>query len=68
MGLMIWGLTIWCAVAYRRRKNDTGFPVQMRYHVPLELMFTLVPVVMVLTFFYFTSMPVGPGMGLHIGR
>ena len=55
VGLMIWGLTIWCAVAYRRRKNDTGFPVQLRYHVPLELMFTLVPVVMVLTLFYFTQ-------------
>src|SRR5699024_135782 len=46
VGLMIWGLTIWCAIAYRRRKHDTGFPVQLRYHVPLELMFTLVPVVM----------------------
>lgn len=55
VGLIIWGLTLWCAIAYRRRKNDTGFPVQLRYHVPLELMFTLVPVVMVLTFFYFTQ-------------
>ncbi|MFC5328473.1 cytochrome c oxidase subunit II [Brachybacterium fresconis] len=55
VGLIIWGLTLWCAIAYRRRKNDTGFPIQLRYHVPLELMFTLVPVVMVLTFFYFTQ-------------
>ncbi|ATG52260.1 cytochrome c oxidase subunit II [Brachybacterium vulturis] len=55
VGLIIWGLTLWCAIAYRRRKHDTGFPVQLRYHVPLELMFTLVPVVMVLTFFYFTQ-------------
>jgi cytochrome c oxidase subunit 2 len=55
VGLIVWGLSIWCAIAYRRRKNDTGFPIQLRYHVPLELMFTLVPVVMVLTFFYFTA-------------
>ncbi len=55
VGLIIWGLTIWCAVAYRRRRNDAGYPIQLRYHVPLELMFTLVPVVMVLTFFYFTQ-------------
>ncbi|UVY83125.1 cytochrome c oxidase subunit II [Brachybacterium sp. NBEC-018] len=55
VGLIVWGLTIWCAVAYRRRKNDTGFPIQLRYHVPLELMFTLLPVVMVLTLFYFTQ-------------
>ena len=55
VGLIVWGLTIWCAIAYRRRKNDTGFPVQLRYHVPLEMIFTLVPVVMVLTLFYFTE-------------
>ena len=59
VGLMIWGLTIWCAIAYRRRKTDTGFPIQLRYHVPLELMFTLLPVVMVLTLFYFTQRDVG---------
>ncbi|MFC7374293.1 cytochrome c oxidase subunit II [Brachybacterium sp. GCM10030267] len=55
VGLIVWGLTIWCAIAYRRRKNETGYPIQLRYHVPLEMMFTLLPVVMVLTFFYFTS-------------
>ena len=55
VGLIVWALTIWCAIAYRRRKADTGYPIQLRYHVPLELMFTLVPVVMVLTLFYFTQ-------------
>src|SRR5699024_490681 len=43
------------ACGYGRRKHDTGFPVQLRYHVPLELMFTLVPVVMVLPLFCFTQ-------------
>ncbi len=55
VGLIVWGLTIWCVVAYRRRKNDTGFPIQLRYHVPLEMMFTLLPVVMIMTLFYFTQ-------------
>lgn len=55
VGLIVWGLTIWCAIAYRRRKGDTGFPVQLRYHVPLEMMFTLLPVVMIMTLFYFTQ-------------
>ena len=55
VGLIVWALTIWCAIAYRRRKDDTGYPIQLRYHVPLELMFTLLPVVMVMTFFYFTQ-------------
>lgn len=41
IGLIVWGFIIWCAIAYRRRKGDTGFPVQVRYHVPLELAATL---------------------------
>ncbi|MDO5661185.1 MAG: cytochrome c oxidase subunit II [Brachybacterium sp.] len=55
VGLIVWGLTIWCVVAYRRRRLDSGFPVQLRYHVPLELIFTLLPVVMIMSFFYFTQ-------------
>lgn len=55
VGLIVWGLTIWCVIAYRRRKGETGFPIQLRYHVPLETMFTLLPVVMIMTLFYFTQ-------------
>ena len=55
VGLLVWGLAIWCAVAYRRRKNDTGYPIQLRYHVPLEMIFTLLPVVMIMSMFYFTQ-------------
>lgn len=55
VGLIVWGLIIWCAVGYRRRKGDSGFPIQLRYHVPLEMIFTLVPVVLVLSMFYFTQ-------------
>ncbi|MCL6423486.1 cytochrome c oxidase subunit II [Brachybacterium sp. JHP9] len=59
VGLIVWGLAIWCAVAYRRRRNDTGFPVQLRYHVPIEMVFTLLPIVMIMTLFYFTQRDVG---------
>lgn len=55
VGLIVWGLTMWCVIAYRRKKGDTGFPIQLRYHVPLEMMFTLIPVIMIMTFFYFTQ-------------
>ncbi|WP_347042722.1 aa3-type cytochrome oxidase subunit II [Brachybacterium nesterenkovii] len=55
VGLIVWGLIIWCAIAYRRKKGDTGFPVQLRYHVPLEMIFTLLPVVMIMSLFYFTQ-------------
>ena len=30
VGMITWGLIIWAAVAYRRRKGQTGLPVQLR--------------------------------------
>jgi cytochrome c oxidase subunit II len=55
VGAIVWGLTIWCVVAYRRRKDETGLPAQVRYNVPLELLYTVVPVFMVAVLFYFTA-------------
>jgi cytochrome c oxidase subunit 2 len=55
VGLIVWGLAIWCAIAYRRKKGDTGYPVQLRYHLPIEMVFTLLPVVMIMSLFYFTQ-------------
>lgn len=55
VGLLTWGLVIWASVAYRRRKNETGMPQQMRYHMPIEIMFTVIPVVLVAGFFAFTA-------------
>ena len=48
VGVVTWALMIWCIVVYRKRKNDDQLPVQLRYHVPLELMYTVVPVLMIL--------------------
>lgn len=55
VGVVVWGLTIWCIVAYRKRKNDNQLPVQLRYHVPLELMYTVVPILMIGALFFFSS-------------
>lgn len=52
---LVWGLMIWCMIAYRRRKNDTGLPVQVRYHIPLEMLYTVVPIMMVGGLFYMTA-------------
>lgn len=52
IGVLVWGLTLWCMVAYRKRKDDDGtLPVQFRYNVPLEILYTVVPVLMVLVLF-----------------
>lgn len=55
IGAITWGLIIWATVAYRRRKGQTGLPVQMRYNMPIETFFTVVPVLLVLGFFAFTA-------------
>ena len=55
VGLITWGLVIWAAVVYRRRKGQTGFPVQLRYNMPIEIFYTIVPLILVLGFFAFTA-------------
>ncbi|MHA7156485.1 aa3-type cytochrome oxidase subunit II [Glutamicibacter endophyticus] len=55
IGILTWGLMLWCIVAYRRRKSDTGYPRQMSYNLPLEIFYTAVPLVMVLVFFSFNN-------------
>lgn len=55
VGAITWGLIIWATVAYRRRKGQTGLPAQLRYNMPIEAFFTIVPVILVLGFFAFTA-------------
>ncbi|NUL45035.1 cytochrome c oxidase subunit II [Cellulosimicrobium funkei] len=55
VGLAAWGMMLWCMVAYRRRKHDRGYPRQMAYNVPMETLFTVVPIIMVLTLWGFTD-------------
>jgi cytochrome c oxidase subunit 2 len=53
VGLVVWGLIIYACIAFRRKRDDE-IPVQTRYNLPLEILYTVAPVVMVLVFFYFT--------------
>ena len=55
VGLLVIGLMVWCIVAYRRKKDDTELPVQLRYNVPIEILYTVVPILMVVVFFYYTA-------------
>ncbi|MDO8337434.1 MAG: cytochrome c oxidase subunit II [Microcella sp.] len=55
VGIITWGLIIWAAVVYRRRKGQTGLPVQLRYNMPIEILYTVVPLILVLGFFAFTA-------------
>ncbi|MGP9032027.1 aa3-type cytochrome oxidase subunit II [Glutamicibacter mysorens] len=55
IGVLTWGLMLWCVIAYRRRKNDTGYPRQLSYNLPLEIFYTAIPLVLVLVFFSFNN-------------
>jgi cytochrome c oxidase subunit 2 len=53
VGVLVWGLIIYACLKFRRRRDDE-IPVQTRYNLPIEILYTVAPVVMVLVFFYFT--------------
>jgi cytochrome c oxidase subunit II len=55
VGIITWGLIVWCLVAYRRRKGTVGFPRQTSFNLPLEVFYLTIPLFMVLVFFYFTD-------------
>ena len=55
VGVITWGLIIWASIAYRRRKGQSGLPVQLRYNMPIEIFYTIVPLILVLGFFAFTA-------------
>ncbi|NYF96834.1 cytochrome c oxidase subunit II [Janibacter cremeus] len=56
VGVLVWGLILWCIVAYRKRKDDDGsLPVQLQYNVPLEILYTVVPMFMVGALFFYTE-------------
>ncbi len=52
-GVIVWGLIFWAVVKYRRRSDDE-IPVQTRYNLPLEIFYTIAPIMMVIVFFYWT--------------
>ncbi len=55
VGVLVWGLIGWCVVAYRRRSDDIGLPEQLRYNVPIEILYTVVPVFMIAVLFVYTA-------------
>jgi cytochrome c oxidase subunit II len=52
VGVLVWGLILWAAFAYRRR--DAGLPPQTRYNLPIEFLYTLAPLIVIGALFYFT--------------
>jgi cytochrome c oxidase subunit 2 len=47
IGALVWGLILWSILRYRRRSDDAGLPPQTRENLPLEVLYTAVPLVIV---------------------
>ncbi|MFL6155182.1 MAG: cytochrome c oxidase subunit II [Marmoricola sp.] len=52
-GVIVWGLMFYAVVKFRRR-SESDIPVQTRYNLPIEIFYTVAPVMMVIVFFFWT--------------
>ncbi|MBD8869124.1 aa3-type cytochrome oxidase subunit II [Nocardioides donggukensis] len=52
-GIVVWALIFYASWRYRRR-SESDVPVQTRYNLPLEIFYTIAPIMMVIVFFYWT--------------
>ena len=50
VGVLVWGLIIHVIIRFRRRSDDE-VPLQARYNLPMEILYTIAPVIVVLVFF-----------------
>ncbi len=53
IGVFVWGLIFWAVVRYRRRHPDE-LPTQVRYNLPIEVLYTIAPIIIVAVLFFFT--------------
>lgn len=54
VGIIVWGLIFWASAFHRHKKTDTELPRQFGYNMPLELVLTVVPFLIISVLFYFT--------------
>lgn len=53
VGVFTWGLIFWAVFRYRKKSDE--LPRQTRMNVPIEALYTIVPVLVVVVLFYYTA-------------
>lgn len=53
VGVFVWGLIFWCIIRYRKRGNE--LPVQTRFNMPMEFLYTITPILVISVLFYYTA-------------
>ncbi|WKX69888.1 cytochrome c oxidase subunit II [Streptomyces sp. XD-27] len=54
-GVLVWGLILWSCIFHRRSRTKVEVPPQTRYNMPIEALYTVVPIIIVSVLFYFTA-------------
>ena len=55
VGVIVWGLILGSAFAFRRRHADDPLPKQTRYNLPIEAFYTIVPFLIIAVLFFYTA-------------
>jgi cytochrome c oxidase subunit 2 len=53
VGFIVWGLILWAVIFYRKRSNRV--PEQVRYNLPIEVTYTVLPFILIGVLFFFTA-------------
>jgi cytochrome c oxidase subunit 2 len=54
VGVIVWGLIFWAVIRYRRRPSD-HIPHQVAYNLPIEVLYTVVPFLIIAVLFFYTA-------------
>jgi cytochrome c oxidase subunit 2 len=54
VGVIVWGLIFWASAFHRKKATDSELPRQFGYNMPLELVLTVTPFLIISVLFYFT--------------
>src|SRR5699024_12616308 len=53
VGILVWGLITWSVIFHRKRSEQ--LPPQVRYNMPIEARYTVLPIVIISVLFFFTA-------------
>jgi cytochrome c oxidase subunit 2 len=52
VGVLVWGLIFWCCIRYRKKSDE--LPRQTKYNLPVELVYSLTPFLIIAALFWRT--------------
>ncbi len=53
VGVIVWGAIFWCCIRYRKRTEE--LPRQTKYNLPIEVLYTVIPFLIIGGLFFFTA-------------